>query len=225
MPLAYVLHSRPYRETSALLELLTVDAGRIGAVARGARGAKSRLRGSLQPFALLDVGLTGRGELKTLTHADLESPPPVLAAERVLFGWYLNELVLKLLAREDPHPRLFAAYACAIEALRGDAAESALRQFEWALLHEIGLGLAELPAGEGGHWAWQAGGAWRPAEDGRGVARSTLAALANPALSLDAQQRREARRLLKPMLDHALGGRRLASSQLMQAFRARAPSA
>ena len=71
MPLAYVLQSRPYRETSALLELLTVDAGRIGAVARGARGAKSRLRGSLQPFALLDVGLTGRGELKTLTHADL----------------------------------------------------------------------------------------------------------------------------------------------------------
>ncbi len=223
--LAYILQSRPYRETSALLELLTVDAGRIGVVARGARGAKSRLRGTLQPFALLEVGLAGRGELKTLSHAELESPPPPLSAERVLYGWYLNELLLKLLAREDPHPAMFAAYARTIESLAGNAADAALRRFEWALLHEIGFGLSDLPDDADGHWAWSPNGDWRAVAPGAGVDSDTLRALMDPSQTMNQTQRGEARRLLKPMLDHALGGRTLETSRLMRQFRARSPAA
>jgi DNA repair protein RecO (recombination protein O) len=194
-------------------------------VARGARGPKAKLRGSLQLFALLEVGLTGRGELKTLTHADLVAPSPSLNAERVLYGWYLNELLLRLLAREDPHPVLFAAYARAIEALIGEEADAALRRFEWTLLHELGFGLAALPDHEEGHWAWTPGGEWQAASPEHGVATSTLAALTNEAVTMSALQCIEARRLLKPMLEQALGGRPLATSRLMREFRARARSA
>ncbi|WP_029890846.1 DNA repair protein RecO [Polycyclovorans algicola] len=225
MTSAYVLQSRPYRETSALLELFTPEHGRVGAVGRGARAPRSRLRGALQPFALLDIGLTGGGELKTLTHADVEALPPPLSAERVLYGWYLNELLLKLLARDDPHPLLFSAYVHALEAVSGAAADSALRRFEWRLLQEVGFGLAHLPEGEGQSWRWTAQGVWQRAVAAEGITRATLEALAADEATLDAAQCIAARRLLKPVLDQALGGRKLQSSVLMRQFRTRLPPA
>ncbi len=138
----YVLHRRDYRETSLLLEVFTPEAGRIGVVARGARGRRSPWRGLLEPFAPLLLSWTARGELATLTHVEHAGAAPAIAAERSLVGLYLNELVLRLLERHDPHPALFRDYA---ETLAGLAAEGAvepvLRVFEKRLLAEIGYAL------------------------------------------------------------------------------------
>jgi DNA repair protein RecO (recombination protein O) len=223
--IGFVLQSRPYRETSALLEILTADAGRVGCVARGARGPRSRLRAVLQPFGMLELELIGRGELKTLTAADAVASPPRLSAERLLYGWYVNELLLRLLARDDPHPALFGAYAQTLEHLSEADATPALRRFEWTLLHELGFGLPDIPADANGEWVLDGTGDWRLAADGNGIATSTLQALADPAQSMTELQARQARRLLKPLLDRALGGKPLASSRMLQDFRARNPAA
>lgn len=225
MSLAFVLQSRPYRETSSLLELLTADAGRVGCIARGARGPKSRLRGLLQPFGMLELQLTGRGELKSLAGADAVVPPPQLSAERVLYGWYLNELLLRLLARDDPHPALFSAYTQTLERLADSDATPALRCFEWRLLHELGFGLPETPADDAGHWLLDGAGEWRPATPDTGIAASALRALTDPKLPMTAAEAKQARRLLKPLLDRALGGKPLASSRLLRDVRARHPAA
>src|ERR1051326_3923159 len=122
---SYLLSVRPYRETSALVEALTRGYGRIGVVARGARGPKSRLRGVLQPFRRVLLSWSERGELGTLSAAELEGGVPP-DGEAVLSGWYLNELLLRLLPRRDPHPEVFDDYAAALAALGGEAAEGAL---------------------------------------------------------------------------------------------------
>ncbi|MGH8444249.1 MAG: DNA repair protein RecO, partial [Solimonas sp.] len=140
---AYLLNRRPYSDSSLLLEAFTREHGRIGLVARGARGAKSKLRGLLQPFNPLLLSWNASGELATLTAAESAGPALVLAGERVFYGWYLNELLLRLLQRQDAHPALFEAYALAVQQLPGEAehAQDALRLFEKALLAEIGYGL------------------------------------------------------------------------------------
>ncbi len=138
----YVLHRRDYRETSLLLEVFTPGAGRVGVVARGARGKRSPWRGLLEPFAPLLLSWTARGELATLTHAEHAGAVRAMPTERTLVGLYLNELVLRLLERHDPHPALFRDYA---EGLAGLAAEGptepVLRIFEKRLLAEIGYAL------------------------------------------------------------------------------------
>lgn len=138
---AYVLHSRPYRDSSLLLETLTPEYGRIGLVARGARGPTRR--GSravlLQPFVPLLLSFSGRGELKTLTAREAVGKPIALRGERMFSGLYVNELLVRLLHRHDPHPQLFALYARTLEALQGqEALDETLRGFELALLDELG---------------------------------------------------------------------------------------
>ncbi|HHO69278.1 MAG TPA: DNA repair protein RecO [Gammaproteobacteria bacterium] len=138
----FVLHERPYRDTSALLELFTREHGRVGVVARGLRTRRSRLRGELQPFCPLLLSWQARGELGTLTGAE-RRPSAALAPGDALFsGWYLNELLLRLLARNDPHPDLFDAYAGAVAALAAaEAPAPVLRRFEAGLLQALGYGL------------------------------------------------------------------------------------
>jgi DNA repair protein RecO (recombination protein O) len=116
---AWVLSARPYRETSALVELFAQRAGRIGLVARGVRSGRARTRGLLQPFQPLLVSFSDRGELGTLAGLEPAGPPVVLRGEAVFSGWYLNELVLRLVARRDPHPQLFEDYGTALGALGG----------------------------------------------------------------------------------------------------------
>jgi DNA repair protein RecO (recombination protein O) len=100
---AYVLHSRPYRETSLLLECLTRDQGRLGVVARGVRGEKTRLRrAQLEPFQPLAMGLLLRGELATLTSVEITGASLRLVGNAGLAGLYLNELVVRLSERQDP---------------------------------------------------------------------------------------------------------------------------
>lgn len=141
--LAYVLHTYPYRETSLLVELFTRHHGRVALVARGAKRAKSLLRGVLLPFQPLSVGWFGRAELRTLAKAEWQRALPQLAGTGLMCGFYLNELLLKLTRRDDAHERLFDYYGETISALRGADSGNGrvgivLRRFELDLLKELG---------------------------------------------------------------------------------------
>jgi DNA repair protein RecO (recombination protein O) len=139
---AFVLHAHPYRETSLLVEVFARTAGRVTLVARGARRPRSALRGVLLSFQPVLLGWYGRGEVRTLTRAEWRGGQPLLQGEALLCGFYLNELLLRLLPREDPHETLFERYGEALRGLSsGEATGPILRVFEKALLREIGYAL------------------------------------------------------------------------------------
>jgi DNA repair protein RecO (recombination protein O) len=136
---AFVLHSRAYRESSLIVEAFTREHGRVALMARGARRPKSALRGVLLAFQPLLVSWSGRGELRTLTRAEWHGAYRPLQGLGLICGFYLNELLLKLTARDDPHERLFEAYAEALAALgAGEEPPPVLRRFEMCLLSELG---------------------------------------------------------------------------------------
>lgn len=140
---AYVLHSRPYRDDSALVDLFTADFGRVRAVARGARKPRSRLREGTRSLQPLDVAWYGRGDLKTLTGAESQGAAPLHQGQSLWCGLYLNELVMRLLPAYDPHPRLFAYYRLALGGLADpDTREPVLRVFEGRLLDALGFGFS-----------------------------------------------------------------------------------
>ncbi|MCG6935057.1 MAG: DNA repair protein RecO [Proteobacteria bacterium] len=141
LQLAYVLHTRPYRDTSQLLEIFSRKHGRIGLVARGVRSGKSRYAGQLQPFAPLLLSWNGQGELPTLAGAETAGVATALEYRTMLSGFYLNELLMRLLQRGDAHPLLFDAYVEALSALAAGQQETILRRFERILLQEMGYGL------------------------------------------------------------------------------------
>src|SRR3989344_6459145 len=139
---AYVLHHRDYSETSLLLEVFTAHHGRIGLIAKGARRASSRMRGILKPFQRLLIGWSGKGELAVLTGAEQDGPDTALIAQALYCGFYMNEGLLRLLHRHDPHNSLFDAYQTALQQLRMFCSnEPVLRIFEKNLLRELGYGL------------------------------------------------------------------------------------
>ncbi|WP_136247030.1 DNA repair protein RecO [Halomonas borealis] len=135
---AYLLHKRPYRETSALVELLTLDHGRVRAVARGVQRPGSRARATLQPFAPLHLTWSGRGELKRLALMESRAPAAMLVGEGLLCGLYANELLARLLPVELPVGDVFAFYAAALDALpRPEGRAGALRRLEFSLLEAL----------------------------------------------------------------------------------------
>ena len=222
---AYVLSARPYRESSALLEVFTAGHGRAGLVARGARGTRSRLRGLLQPFQRLLLSWTDAGELGTLSAAEADGPPAMLEGEAVFSGWYLNELLLRMTARRDPHPALFDDYAQALEALCGASPVAAagviernrmspalvlgasLRCFEKRLLAELGYGL-HLPEdlAPDRWYRYEGDGSLRLAEPGPASYRGAcLHALAREQFDSE-EQLHDAQRLLRDALAPHLGG-------------------
>ena len=140
---AYILHTRAYRETSLILEVFTHGYGRTGLVARGARRPKSPFRGILNSFQPLRLSWSGRGELPTLAQAEQGGQSSQLRGDAVLAGFYVHELLLKLLQRHDPHPQLFGHYATLLANLAdGQSVEKLLRIFELELLREIGYALS-----------------------------------------------------------------------------------
>jgi DNA repair protein RecO (recombination protein O) len=161
MDRGYVLHSYPYKETSLILQVWTRMHGRMGMVAKGARRPRSSSRAVLVPFQPLELEWFGRGELRTLKSAEPAAPATPLAGEALMSAFYMNELLLKLTTREDPHEALFEAYDEAIGALRAlsrtaprgaqaPALEPILRRFELGLLRELGYALElahEMPGG------------------------------------------------------------------------------
>jgi DNA repair protein RecO (recombination protein O) len=139
----FILHSRPYRDTSSLLEVFTRDAGRLGLVARGVRGNRSRSSARLEAFVPLLFSWSGRGELHTLTGVEAAGAGAALPGNRIISGFYMNELIMRLLHREDPHPELFACYEQALHYLQNESLsqEAVLRRYERELLEELGYGL------------------------------------------------------------------------------------
>jgi DNA repair protein RecO (recombination protein O) len=137
----FVLQSTAWRETSLIVKAFARDHGVVTLVAKGAKRPYSGLRAVLMPFQPLMLSWTGSAEVKTLTHAEVVRVKPMPGAG-LMSCWYMNELLLRLLAIEDPHPGLYLAYAEALDALaQGHGAARVLRQFEWRLLHETGYGL------------------------------------------------------------------------------------
>ncbi|HEY1327377.1 MAG TPA: DNA repair protein RecO [Casimicrobiaceae bacterium] len=233
--LGYVLHAYPYRETSLIVEAFTAEHGRIGLVARGAKRPRSELRGLLQAFQPLTLAWAGAGELKTLVRAEWRGGMPLPGGAALLCGFYLNELLLKLLPREDPHAVLFARYEDALHALslHASAAEQAvvLRRFELGLLAELGYALSltrDVGTGEPVdpheryHYAFDRGPQRHVAEPGarwpvvRGAALLALAEERYP----DAETAAEAKRLMRLVLDHYLEARRIESRRVVKDLQA-----
>ncbi|MBC3871265.1 DNA repair protein RecO [Undibacterium oligocarboniphilum] len=141
---AFILHSWPYKETSLILDVLTRDYGRIALVAKGAKRPHSQLRSVLQTFQPLQVGWTGKSEIRVLTTADWVGGMRPLERSALLCGFYLNELLIKFLIRDEPQTPLFDQYVSTLNQLAHDtSAPAVLRQFELILLRESGL-LADL---------------------------------------------------------------------------------
>jgi DNA repair protein RecO (recombination protein O) len=139
---AFVLHCRPFRETSLIVEMFTRDYGRLGLVARGARDVRSRRRALLLPFQLLQIGWSGKGELPLLTGIEMLSEARELAGQQRYAAFYLNELLMRLLHRHDPHEMLFDSFCNTLDALyQGEDTQQALRRFEKRLLSDTGYGL------------------------------------------------------------------------------------
>lgn len=148
---AFVLHARPWRETSLLVEVLGAEHGRVGLLARGVHGPKRHpLRAALQPLQHIRFDAVQRGELAQLRAAEALDAAPLLSGDAMLAGFYVNELVLRLAPRLDPHPELYGAYARMRERLRAVAPLAwTLRRFERDLLDALGFGMAFDVDGEG----------------------------------------------------------------------------
>ncbi len=136
----FVLHSFPYKESSLIVEMFSRKHGRIAVLAKGARRPASQLRGALQTFQPLSLSWTGKSSLRTLIAADWVGGLLPLEKSSLLCGFYLNELLVKLLAHDDPHPALFDHYVSSLNQLaHNEAAPIVLRKFELALLKETGV--------------------------------------------------------------------------------------
>jgi DNA repair protein RecO (recombination protein O) len=147
----FVLHTHPWRETSLIVEVFTRDFGRVALVAKGARRPQSPLRGLLMAFQPLLVSWSGGGEVKTLTRAEWCGGQPLLTGRALMCGYYLNELLFRLTAREDAHSSLFHAYSEAVATLaRTDFLAPTLRRFELSLLRDLGYGIELESDGESG---------------------------------------------------------------------------
>jgi DNA repair protein RecO (recombination protein O) len=213
---AYILHARAYRETSLLLEVFTRDHGRIGVVARGVRRERSRIpRGVLQPLQPLLVDWSATGDLGTLIGADAASMPFVLSGEALLAAIYLNELVLRLSGRGDPHPAAFGAYAdCLARLASGVGIGWSLRRFERDLFADLGYALlldrsvtgAAIDAQADYGYDAEAG----PVEWRAGSRLQRINGAALLALDRDeapgADHLAQLRRLMRSLIRHHLGG-------------------
>jgi len=211
---AYVLHSRPYRETSLLVDLLTLEHGRVSLVARGARKSGSRLRATLQPFQSLQVDWQGRTELKTLRTAEPVESLLMLQGRSLLCGLYLNELLQRLLRPLDPYPRLFVYYRYALNELRlGRDLEGALRTFERQLLEQLGFALDLRTLQPGQDYCLDPERGLVAGSGAEAYPAEHLLAIAEDRYD-DPAVRRSAKRLMRNRLTPLLGDRPLRSREL-----------
>jgi DNA repair protein RecO (recombination protein O) len=215
---AYILHHRPYRDTSRILEVITRDHGRLSLFARGVRGPKAKLASVLQPFQLLLLSWSGRGEAAQLTGAESADHNPSLPAASLMASFYLNELLMKLTTRHDPLPSLFDDYHATVDGLRrGMLLEPALRVFEKRLLDALGYGLDLATQAQTGkpiepheyyHFRPEQGLFPTVAEAAGALSGHSLISLANEELA-SARHLEDARRVLQAALAQCLEGREL----------------
>lgn len=220
---AYILHTRLYRDTSLLLELFTPEYGRVSLIARGVRGARARYKGLLQPFVPLLISWRGKTELMTLTAVEANGIVPQLSGETLVCGIYLNELLVKLLHRYDPHPNLYQIYQKTLQRLSQDK-QIALRFFEKRFLAELGYALqiqreantnALVDPGQFYYFDPARGllHCANPEQQHNVFCGESLLAIDSDAISTTTEMR-DAKRLLRIALAHLLDGKQIRSREL-----------
>lgn len=222
----FVLHSYAWRETSLVVEAFTRAHGRIALVARGAKRPTSQFRGLLAPFNPLALSWSGRNEIKTLVRAEWLGGMQPLRGDALLAAFYANELLVRLLARADPHERMFGSYVELLRALAGEERHDAtLRTFELALLQDIGYAIALDHCSDGAaiepaaRYEFGDGHAARRVDAGGGagvvVEGSTLLAMAARDFS-DARVAAESKALLRQVIRYHLDGKPLNTRRILQ---------
>ncbi len=222
---AFVLHARKYGESHLLLDLLTLSAGRLPVMARGAASPKSTRRAMLQPFIPLLVTWSGKGGIANLRQVEPQAQYRLPHGPALFSGFYVNELILRLVEPREPLPELFADYETCMKRLASGAdMEAALRQFELALLQALGYGMDLTHEADNGAdvqrdasyvYETEQGIRLAGAHDRNLIQGDTLLALAAD-LPLDDRQRREARHLMRRVIGYYLGDRPLRSRELFR---------
>jgi len=227
---AFILHSRPYRETSQLVETFTQSHGRKGLVARGSKRPRGRFRAVLEPFQPLRLSWSGRGELGNLNGVEPGDSRGRLSGQSIMAGFYANELLLKLLHRDDPHPELFAHYGALLDSLaQTGQVEPLLRGFELELLQQLGYAVnltkdsvtqeALLPEGLYEYVVDQ-GPVRVEHEEAPGLYLPGATLLAIDARDFQQPETlRYAKRLARYLLDHHLGGKTLQTRRVASAMK------
>lgn len=223
---AFVLHSYPFRETSLVVETFTRDHGRVAVVARGARRPRSALRGVLLSFQPMLISWSGGSELRTLIAAEWEGTYAPLKGESLVCGFYLNELLLRLVPRDDPHEGLYASYREALAALAAGGEQApVLRRFELAMLSALGYAVlldrdaesgapiaaeecyvyvierGPVPSGAGGNGVELAGQTLLDMQRGNFTGSAT---------------REQSKMLMRALINHCLGNQVLHTRQLLR---------
>ena len=218
----FVLHAHPFSETSLVVDVFSRDHGRLPLLARGARRPRSAMRGMLMCFQPLEIGWFGGGEVRTMARLEWLGGIPLLSGRCLMLGYYLNELLLRMLPREDAHPALFDAYFAALQALaRGGADAPELRRFEICLLKELGYGVTLDSDGESGasvqpdmdyHFLLERGPVRKVGADSTAEAQvirgKTLLDMVADDYR-DPQTLQESKLLMRRLLSHHLGGQTL----------------
>lgn len=226
---AWVLHSYPFRETSLIVEVFTRNFGRLALLARGARRPRAAIRGLLMAFQPLELGWAGKGEVLNLMKAEWVGGQPLLGGEALFCGYYLNELLLNLLPREDAHEGLFDAYGRMLARLAtlpgGRVRDADLRQFEKSLLQELGYGLtlthdaAGAPIDPAARYTYRIETGPLRLAAGEGAALSlrgqTLLDLEDDCLE-DSAGRQEAKQLMRQLFSYYLAGKELETRKIFK---------
>jgi DNA repair protein RecO (recombination protein O) len=221
----YVLHTYPYLETSLVVELFTRNFGRVATIAKGARRPRSAMRGMLQSFQPLVANWSGKSELRTLHNVEWQGGLHRLQGQALICGFYLNELMLRLLPREDPHETLFEHYETALQALASDEAHPiVLRRYEISLLQELGYALPLTHEAENGdaieperHYLFVPElGAVKNSQGQSGVQLrgKTLLDMAQNNYT-DTQTLQQSKQLMRTLISHHLGDKPLHTRQLL----------
>jgi DNA repair protein RecO (recombination protein O) len=222
----YVLHTYPYSETSLIVETFTREHGRVPLMAKGAKRPRSALRGALMQFQPVELSWSGRGDLRSLITADWLGGLPSLGGSGLFCGFYLNELLLKLLARDDAHERLFDCYETALRELGQSAGQGEariLRAFETELLRETGYALNLSHDENGDPIDPEACYLYDPERGPRRLApgrSADLELLGRTLIGIDnhdysaPQTAAQAKLLMRYLLNHQLNGKPLATRQI-----------
>ena len=222
-----MLHSRGYRNTSLIVDVLTREFGRLSMVAKGARQNKSPFYSVLQPFIPLYIGWGGNGEMPTLYTAEIQGVPDRLLNDEIYSGFYLNELLIRLLHKHDPHPELFDAYKHCLKEIRQNVdVDISLRYFEIDLLEQLGYGInLEFDAETGEQVRTESSYSYLLEHGPRlhkGLEDNHITVLGKTLLQMqdrnltEPSTRKEAKFLLRLILDHYLGHKPLKTRELVR---------
>ena len=223
---AWILHHRPFSNSSMILEIMTSEYGRISLIAKGSRSAKSKFRGVLRPFMPLSISWFSRTNLGTLTEAEIQGAPISLAGDALISGYYINELLLKLLYKDDSHAEVFSLYSETIKKLSlTNRIAPLLRQFEIKLLELVGYALnlrevvdSQIPVDSLSYYEYKPDIGLVMAENNEG----TMTFLGSQLGSIQQQNfecedtLRCANRLLKNIISHQLGGKKLMTRKVIE---------